>query len=98
MQRPRTLTQEDAESLAVQAFAFIAADQARIGPFLAATGIGPDMIRAVARDPDFLAGVLDHVAGDDALLVAFAAAAEISPLDVPAARDVLNRRQAPGAR
>jgi hypothetical protein len=98
MNRRRPLTQKDAESLAIQALAFIAADAARIGPFLAATGIGPDMVRLAAREPEFLAGVLDHVASDDALLVAFATEAEINPFDIPVARDVLSRRYLPGAR
>ena len=92
MNRRRPLTQKEAESLAIQALAFIAGDGARIGPFLAATGIGPDMIRAAAREPDFLAGVLDYVASDDALLVAFATQAGINPFDIPVARDVLGRR------
>lgn len=93
MNRPRSLSQEAAESLAIQALAFIARDGAKIGPFLAATGIGPDMIRAAAREPEFLAGVLDYLAGDDALLAAFAAEAGINPFDIPVARDVLAGRK-----
>jgi hypothetical protein len=87
-QRP-PLTQEAAESLAIQALAFIASDAERIGPFLAATGIGPEMIRAAARQPDFLGGVLDYMAGDDALLVAFSNETGRNPFDIPIARDVL---------
>jgi len=89
MKRHDRLTKKDAESLAIQALGFIASDSARIGPFLAATGIGPDMIRAAAREPDFLRGVLDYVAGDDDLLIAFATEADINPFDVPIARDML---------
>jgi hypothetical protein len=87
-QRP-TFTQEAAESLAIQALAFIASDAERIGPFLAATGIGPDMIRAAARQPDFLRGVLDYMAGEDALLVAFANETGHNRFDIPMARDIL---------
>ena len=94
MKRPRPLTQKEAESLAIQALAFIAGEPERIGPFLAATGIGPDMIRAAAREPDFLAGVLDYLAGDEVLLVTFATAADINPFDVEVARDVLGGRKA----
>jgi hypothetical protein len=89
MKRPGSLRQKEAESLAIQALAFIAGDSARIGPFLAATGIGPEMIRAAAREPDFLRGVLDYVAGDDGLLVAFATETGINPFDIPIARDAL---------
>jgi hypothetical protein len=79
--------------MAIQALAFIAAEPERIGPFLAATGIGPEMIRAAARERDFLAGVLDYLAGDDTLLIAFATEAGINPFDIPIAGDVLARRK-----
>jgi len=77
-----SLTQEAAEALAIQALTFIAGDGERLGRFLAATGIGPAEIRAAAREPGFLIGVLDHLAGDERLLTAFAAEAGIDPGDV----------------
>jgi len=77
-----SLTQEAAEALAIQALTFIAGDGERLGRFLAATGIGPAEIRAAAREPGFLVGVLDHLAGDERLLTAFAAEAGIDPGDV----------------
>jgi len=89
MKRHNQLTKKEAESLAIQALAFIAGDSVRIGPFLAATGIGPDMIRTAAREPNFLRGVLDYVASDDDLLIAFATEADINPFDIPTARDML---------
>ena len=46
------LDRGDAETVAIQAVAFLAADPARLGRFLAATGIGPAEIRAAARDPN----------------------------------------------
>jgi hypothetical protein len=91
MKARRPLSQKEAESLAIQALAFIAGDVERIGPFLAATGIGPDAIRDAAREPDFLAGVLDYLAHDDALLVAFATETGNNPFDIPAAAQVLGR-------
>jgi hypothetical protein len=77
-----SLTQEAAEALAIQAFTFIAGDGERLGRFLAITGIGPAEIRAAARGPGFLIGVLDHLAGDERLLTAFAAEAGVDPGDV----------------
>ena len=77
-----SLTQEAAEALAIQALTFIAGDGERLGRFLAATGIGPAEIRAAAREPGFLVGVLDHLAGDERLLTAFAAEAGVDPGDV----------------
>jgi hypothetical protein len=62
----------EAENVAIQALSFLAADPARLGRFLAATGIGPADIRAAAREPSFLAGVLDHLADDESAMLAFA--------------------------
>ena len=56
------------------------------------SGIGPDSLRAAAREPNFLLGVLDHVAGDEALLIAFAGHSGIDPSEVASARDVLAGR------
>jgi hypothetical protein len=83
------LTQEAAEGLAIQALTFIAQDGERLGRFLAVTGIGPAEIRAAAREPGFLVGVLDHLAADERLLSAFAAEAGIDPPDVGKARAAL---------
>jgi hypothetical protein len=74
-----SLTQEAAEELAIQALTFIAGDSERLGRFLAVTGIGPAEIRAAARAPGFLIGVLDHLAADERLLTAFAAEAGVEP-------------------
>jgi Protein of unknown function (DUF3572) len=78
-----------AEELAIAALGFIAAEPERLGRFLAITGIGPDSIRDAAREPRFLAGVLDHVAADETLLLAFAAEYEIDPDTLMRAREVL---------
>jgi hypothetical protein len=84
--------QAAAEELAIAALGFIAADPERLGRFLAVTGIGPGSIRDAAREPQFLAGVLDHVAGDEPLLLAFAADNEIDPNAVIRARDTIAGR------
>jgi hypothetical protein len=81
--------QAAAEGLAVAALGFIAAEPERLGRFLALSGIGPDSIRAAARELQFLAGVLDHITSDERLLLAFAAENNIDPEAVMRARDVL---------
>ncbi len=84
--------------LAVQALAFIAQDGERLGRFLAVTGIGPAEIRQSAREPHFLAGVLDHLAGDETLLLAFAEHAGVDPAEISRACRVLGAsagREAP---
>ncbi|HMN71450.1 MAG TPA: DUF3572 domain-containing protein [Rhodoblastus sp.] len=81
---------DEAEAIAVQAIAHIAADDDRLGRFLALTGLEPDGLRAAAREPGFLASVLDHLAGHEPDLVAFAAEAGVAPERVAAARLVLS--------
>ena len=78
-----------AEQLAIAALGFIADEPERLGRFLAMTGLGPGSLRNAAHEPNFLAGVLDHVAADETLLVAFAAQHEVDPDAVMRARDEL---------
>ncbi len=78
-----------AEELAIAALGFIAAEPERLGRFPAVTGIDPQSIREAAREPHFLAGVLNHIAADERLLLAFAAESEIDPSDAIPARDAL---------
>jgi hypothetical protein len=80
---------EAAEALAVAALSFLAAEPEHLGAFLAATGIGPQDIRAAARDPHFLGGVLDHFATDESLLLAFARHQDIDPNEIGRARAAL---------
>jgi hypothetical protein len=90
-QRDRTngLRRDAAEMLAIAALAYLAADPEQLGRFLATTGIGPEGIRAAARDPGFLAGVLDHVSDDEALLLAFARDHGLDPAEIGRARTTL---------
>ena len=78
-----------AEALAISALEFLAADRERLAHFLAMSGIDPGSIRDAAREPRFLVGVLDHVAGDEPLLLLLAAANRIEPGTVMRARDTL---------
>jgi len=88
--RPDSKERQDAAcALAVAALSFIASEPERLGRFLALTGIGPESIREAAQEPDFLLGVLDHLAGDEALLIAFANENGIDPEQVALARNVL---------
>jgi uncharacterized protein DUF3572 len=88
--RPDPKEQLDAAcKLAIAALSFIASEPERLGRFLALTGIGPESIRAAAREPGFLLGVLDHLTGDETLLVTFANENDVDPEDVGRAREVL---------
>ena len=83
------ISHDGAETLAVEALAFLAQEPDQLGRFLAASGMGPEMIRKAAADPGFLAGVLDFVAADEPLLLAFAQHAGIDPRTVERAHALL---------
>ena len=59
--------------------------------FLAATGLEPGQIRTAAKEEGFFAGVLEHMLGDESLLVAFADSAGIDPAEIARARAALGR-------
>jgi hypothetical protein len=84
-------TVDSAKTVAIDALAFIAGDIERLSRFLALTGINPESVRDAAREPNFLLGVLDYLAGDDHLLRQFADQCEIAPEIVVKAREILAR-------
>ena len=89
MARSPELARESAEMLAIQALSFIAEDPERLSRFLAVTGLEAQSLRDAAREPNFLLGVLDHLACDERLLTEFATQHEITPEVVTRARDML---------
>ncbi len=91
MKKPLPASREAAEMLAVQALAFIAEDTERMADFLAMTGLEADQIRDAAQQPGFFAGVLEHMLGNENLLVAFAGSAGIDPAEIARARRALGR-------
>lgn len=72
-----------AETLALQALAYIAQDDKLLTRLLALTGLGLDDLKAAAARPETLAGVLDFLLQDEATLLAFCEASEIAP-EMPA--------------
>ena len=82
-------SRQHAELLAIQALEFLAADGERLERFLMASGIAPQQLRSAAAEPEFLAGLLDHLAAEEAMLLAFAQDAGIDPADVARARRAL---------
>jgi hypothetical protein len=81
---------EDAESLAYRAIAFIAADQAYLSDFLTRTGVAQERLPELLESRDFLVAVLDHLLGDESLLLAFCGNAGIDPSEVLPARKALS--------
>lgn len=84
-----SFARESAEAVATQALSFIAGDAARLGRFLAESGLGPENIRKAAGDPAFLPAVLDFILAHEPELIEFAASIGIDPRHVSAARRIL---------
>jgi Protein of unknown function (DUF3572) len=89
LKKPVQNPREVAEIVAIRALSFLAGDSARLGAFLAETGIGPETLRQSATDPQFLISVLDFVMRDDASVKAFAEVSKLHPTNIAAARQVL---------
>jgi hypothetical protein len=85
------VSEEFAEETAIAALAFIASEPERLDRFLSMTGLRPETLRAAALEPGFLGQVLNHLAEDESLLLAFAANAILDPASVTAAHQSLNR-------
>ncbi len=77
---------DDAEKIAISALSFLAGDPENISNFLALSGIGPDTLRAAAKDEKFLAGVLDFIISDESLLLACAETLGFGPDRIVAAQ------------
>ena len=86
MPRSRSINAEEAQIIALKMLAFLASDGDRLGAFLAASGLGPADLTSGARNPQFLAGVMDYLLGDESLLLAFAENGGIDPATIAGAR------------
>jgi hypothetical protein len=70
------------ETTALDALAFLSADEGRLERFLALSGLGPNNLRRAAAAPGFLSAILDYVINNDILLVEFAGHSGLKPEDV----------------
>ncbi len=77
---------DNAAELSCRALAFLAAEPERVNRFLSLTGVDPADLRALAGEPDFQLAILDHLAGDEALLLAFAQDLGLAPEAIGRAR------------
>jgi len=82
-------TLETAQTIALQGLAFLAEEPGRLQRFAAVTGLDLAELRDRADAPDLLAAVLEHLAGDESLLLVFAASRGIAPESVAPAIAVL---------
>jgi hypothetical protein len=70
---------EQAEALALQGLAFLAEEPPRLARFMALTGLDADALRRRAGSPEVARAVLEHLLGDESLLLVFAAAKAVAP-------------------
>ena len=84
------MTRATAEEIAVAALVFLAEDPETLGRFLGATGLGPENLRGAAGEPGFLSAVLEHLLGDESLLLVFAERQRLRPTMIAAARHALD--------
>lgn len=85
------MKQEQAETIALQAVAFLGNDEAALRGFLAQSGMTEGDLKSALTEPDFLAGVLDYLLGHEPTLTAFCDDADL-PYELPARA----RRALPG--
>lgn len=68
-----------AEQMAAEVLAFLAGEEDRLQRFAALAGIDLGQIRDLAGQPEFLTAIMEHLMGDEPLLLAFAAHAGVRP-------------------
>lgn len=83
------MTQEAAETLALNVLVWLVGNEEILPVFMGASGIGEDDLRARAGEPEFLAAVLDFVTMNDEWVNDCAQAAGLNPVDFLPARAAL---------
>lgn len=81
--------QELAETLALNALAWLAGQDELLGVFLGSSGLAQSELAERAKEPEFLGAVLDFLLMDDAWIVAFADAHAVPYDQVMRARQAL---------
>lgn len=75
-----------AQAIALRSLIFLAQDAERMERFLALTGVDPAEVRALSDESGFQLALLDHFAGDEPLLLAFASEHGLDPEQIVSAR------------
>ena len=78
-----------AETIALQALAFMVADEDVLSEFVAQTGVTADDLRRGSRSSEFLAGVLDFLLAQEELVLAFCEEKDFKPDEPQRARATL---------
>jgi len=86
-----TLTKDRAETIALQALAFLASDPEEIDRFLHASGLEIADLRGKAGDPDLLGAVLTFILADDTRITGLCQELNITAHDLHSANHVLGQ-------
>lgn len=89
MQNPPLPGREQAETIAIRALGWLAAQEGMLQEFLGMSGASVDDLRGGALRPEFLGAVLDFILAEDARVVAYCDEAGLSYTDPMRARAVL---------
>jgi hypothetical protein len=84
--KPPRAAMPEPETLALQALAFLLADDDRRDRFLGLTGLDAAALRRLPADPAGLGAVLDHLLGWEPLLLEFCSAVDLPPEVIARAR------------
>lgn len=83
------MTEEQAQTIALQALSFLARDNELLEQFLLNTGLTLQELRSRVGEPELLGGVLDAILVNDQVLLAFCNASSLSPNTILKARQSL---------
>ena len=93
---PPRMTDDVAEAVALQAIAYLMADDELMAGFLAASGCATDELKRRLKDRGFLAGALDYLLSDDSVVIAFARQIDVAPETPLLARERLTHTASAG--
>jgi hypothetical protein len=83
------MEKEKAETIGLQALAFLVKDEEILERFLTASGLTLQELKSRFHDSDLLGAVLDMILSDDTVLLAFCNSASLSPESIIRARRIL---------
>jgi hypothetical protein len=87
----RNNARKDAETLALEGLAFVAASATDLAQFVESSGITPDELRARAQEPGLLAAVLAFLLSDDKRLLSFCSEHGVEPKQLHIAQYALGQ-------
>ncbi len=76
------MDRETAETLALRALAYIAADERLLEGMIDRSGVDLQQLRETAEDPAVLGGILDYLLADEPVLLEFCRQEQLEP-DLP---------------